>query len=184
MVGHKGGEDWEEGQRWGSRSGIPMCRVCRWRERGGNVAHRQRSDIAGSWRWAPWPQCGNNGHQNYRKESAEAAIEGFYSIMQTGREKKSIHNGWIYYLPHLTCNVPKMMELHFLHSLYRSYFLSVPSSALSTCFWLVVAYKIVYHQPTKASMYVMHFIFLSFDSMVQMIGLRPPTRSPPWAPLL
>jgi hypothetical protein len=99
--------------------------------------------------------------------------------MQTGREKKSIHNGCIYYLPHLTCNVPKMMELHFLHSLYRSYFLSVPYSALSTCFWLVVAYKIVYHQPTKASMYAMHFIFLSFDSMVQMIGLRPPTRSPP-----
>ena len=106
--------------------------------------------------WKHWPQKLQESSQPRQR------WKEFIQLCKPA-ENFFIHNGCIYYLPPLTCNVPKMMESHFLHRLYHSHFLSVPSSAFSTCFWLVVAYKIVYHQPTKASMYFMHFICLTFD---------------------
>ena len=127
----------------------------------------------------------HHGHRNTGPKNYREAVGG-------GHDQRVLFNyaNWpkknIFYLqrmclllPPLTCNVPKTMESHFLHSPYRSHFLSVPSSAFSACFWLVVAYKIVYYQPFKAIMYLMVFIFLPFDLMVQTIGLRPPMRSPP-----
>jgi len=125
--------------------------------------------------WKHWPQKLQESSRPRQRS------KDFIQLCKPAEKKiiTFIHNRCIYYLPPLTCNIPKMMESYFLHRPYHSHFLSVPSSAFSTCFWLVVAYKIVYHQPTKASMYFMHFIFLTFNSMVKMIGRRPPTRFPP-----
>jgi hypothetical protein len=39
------------------------------------------------------------------------------------------------------------------NSQHHSHLISVPSCAVSACFWLVVEYEIVYQQPFKASVY-------------------------------
>ena len=57
MGRHGGEEDGEEGWMWGGGRGRPMCHVCVWSERGGDVvAHHWQSHGAGSWWYAPWPQ--------------------------------------------------------------------------------------------------------------------------------
>ncbi len=84
-----------------------------------------------------------------------------------------------YFSPLSSSNALKMMELHFPHGPHRLHFLSIPSSALSACFWLVVAYEIVIQQQFKASVYFIALIFLSFNLMVQTIGQHPPTHPPP-----
>ncbi len=60
-----------------------------------------------------------------------------------------------------------MMESHFPHGPHRLHLLSVLSCAISACFWLVVAYKIVHQQPLKAIVYFIVIILPSFDLMVQ-----------------
>ena len=74
---------------------------------------------------------------------------------------------------------PKTVESHSPHGSHRSHFLPVPSCSVSTCFWLVVAYKISDQQPSKANVYYIFGIFSSIDSTVQTMGCCPPMRSPP-----
>ena len=71
------------------------------------------------------------------------------------------------------------MESHFPHGLYCSHLLSVPSYAVSACFWLVVAYKISDQQPSKANVHYIFVIFLLIDLTVQTMVGCPPTHSLP-----
>ena len=64
---------------------------------------------------------------------------------------------------------PPKQTLHFPHRMHRLHLLSICSSTFSACFWLVVAYKIVYQQPFKGSVYFIVAIVPSFDSTVQTI---------------
>ena len=63
--------------------------------------------------------------------------------------------------------------------MHRSHLLSIPSFAFSACCWLVAAYKVVYQQPFKTSVYFIVVIVPSFKLTVQTIGRRPPPAPPP-----
>ncbi len=43
----------------------------------------------------------------------------------------------------------------------------------------LVGCKLINQRPSKATMYFILYVFLSFNSLPQMIGQCPPTRSPP-----
>ncbi len=76
---------------------------------------------------------------------------------------------------------PKMMDLHPPALPRWSPLLSLLSSIIGACFWLVVVCNFIDQQPPKITVYYFFDIFLSSPPT---IGRRPPTRSNPCAPPL
>jgi hypothetical protein len=62
--------------------------------------------------------------------------------------------------------------------------LSLLSSIVGTCFWLVVVCKFIDWQPPMVTVYFLFDIFLASNLLPPTIGHRPPTRSNPRAPHL
>jgi hypothetical protein len=79
---------------------------------------------------------------------------------------------------------PKTMDLHPPVLPQRSPLLSLLSSIIGACFWLVVVCKFIDRQPPKVTVYFLYDIFFASNSLPPTIGGSPPTCSNPCAPLL
>ncbi len=78
----------------------------------------------------------------------------------------------------------KTMDLHPPALPQWSPLLSLLSSIVGTCFWLVVVCKFIDWQPPMVTVYFLFDIFLASNLLPPTIGHRPPTRSNPRAPHL
>jgi hypothetical protein len=79
---------------------------------------------------------------------------------------------------------PKMMDLHPPALPQWSPLLSLLSSIIGACFWLVVACKFIDRRPPKVTVYFLFDIFFALNSSPPTIECRPPTRSNPRVPPL
>ncbi len=79
---------------------------------------------------------------------------------------------------------PKTMDLHPPVLPQRSPLLSLLSSIIGACFWLVVVCKLIDQQPPKVTVYFLFEVFFALNLSPPTIGRRPPTRSNPPAPPL
>ena len=73
------------------------------------------------------------------------------------------------------------------HIPHASCLLHIPSmlpSIVAAYFWLVVVFKVIDRQPSKAVVYFIFIYFLLLNLTPQMMGRCPPTRSPPHVPPL
>jgi hypothetical protein len=78
---------------------------------------------------------------------------------------------------------PKTMDLHPPALPQWSPLLSLLSSIIGACFWLVVVCKFIDRQPPKVTVYFLFDIFC-IEFVASNDGRRPPTRSNPRAPPL
>ncbi len=78
---------------------------------------------------------------------------------------------------------PKTINLHPPALPWRSPLLSLLSSIIGACFWLVVVCNFIDRQPPKVTVYFLFDFFLS-NLSPPTFGCRPPTRSNPRAPPL
>jgi hypothetical protein len=79
---------------------------------------------------------------------------------------------------------PKTMDLQPPALPRWSPLLSLLSSIIGTCFWLVVVCKFIDRRPPKVTVYFSFYIFFVSNLLPPTIGRRPPTRSNPRAPPL
>jgi hypothetical protein len=79
---------------------------------------------------------------------------------------------------------PKTMDLHPPALPRQSLLLSLLSSIIGACFWLVVVCKFIDQQQPKVTVYFLFNIFFASNSLPPRIGRRPPTCSNPRVPPL
>ncbi len=101
-------------------------------------------------------------------------------------EKKNYYYSqcFFYSFLYFTSMAPKTMDLHPPALPRELPLLSLLSSVIGACFWLVVVCNSIDRRPPKVTVYFLFDIFFASNKSPPTIGCRPPTRSNPRVPPL
>jgi hypothetical protein len=136
-----------------------------------------------AWLWQfqpPYPRV------PLRKRLDEGGAIGSYLLLGSGGEKNNYYSQCFFLVSfvYFTAMAPKTMDLHPPILPRRSPLLSLHSSIIGACFWLVVVCKFIDRWPPKVTVYFLLDIFFASNLSPPTIGRRPPTRSNPRTPPL